>query len=215
MWFFDSVLEENTSTVVGTTAVTSQKTDEQDGSFLIIDDSVTTADIPDTAVKLFDEEPVAEISATEEMVSTSNKEISFFSETPAPADEAPEDEVMETTEDLVATEPEVIVEDAQEETSEVSEAITEDYSQGDASVASTETYDIFAPVRKAIAEYNEYIAERTKIADIKSREIDEQNARIAEAKAAAKAALDERKKIEAEIDRARQMQGVFTAQLEK
>lgn len=207
MWFFDSVLEENTSTVAGATPVTSQKTDEQDGSFLVIDDSVTTADIPDTAVKLFDEETVAEDS-TVEVTSVSNKEISFFSETPAPVNEVPE-----TTEDVVITEPEVIAEDVQEEVSEVSEVITEDSTQSTSS--SAETYDILAPVRKAIAEYDHYIADRTKIADIKSREIDEQNVRIAEAKAAAKAALDERKKIEAEIDRARQMQGVFTAQLEK
>lgn len=127
---------------------------------------------------------------------------------------------------MVATEPEAIIEDAQTEVSEVSEVITEDYSQGDASVASTETYDIFAPVRKAIAEYSEYIADRTKLAGIKDQEIvecnariaketAERNARIAAEKATAKATLDERKKIEAEIDRAKQMQAVFTAQLEK
>lgn|GEM_PF-6413105 len=169
---------------------------------------MTTADIPDTAVKLFDEEPIAE-APVPEMVSASDKEISFFSETPTPVDE-----VGEVNEDTVVAEPEIIQEDTQVDMPEVSEVVTEDYSHGDTS-SSTESYDIFAPVRKAIAEYDGYIAERTKLADIKSQEIEEQNARIAEAKAAAKTALDERKKIEAEIDRARQMQGVFTAQLEK
>lgn len=212
MWFFDSVLEENTSTPTGITSGTSEKNDEQDGSFLIVDDSLSASDIPDTAVKLFDEEPVAESTASVE-TPTNNVEISFFSEVPAQATE-PVNEIGESTEDVVATEPEAIIENTQVETSEVSEVITEDYSHGGAS-ASTETYDIFAPVHKAIAEYSEYIADRMKLADIKSREIDEQNVRIAEAKAAAKAALDERKKIEAEIDRAKQMQAVFTAQLEK
>ncbi|EKD29939.1 MAG: hypothetical protein ACD_78C00206G0003 [uncultured bacterium (gcode 4)] len=218
MWFFDTVLEENTSTASGTSITKSQKNDEQDGAFLIVDDSLSASDIPDTAVKLFDEESAAEPTVSAE-TPTNNVEISFFSETPASTDE-----VTKATEDVVVTELEAITEDIQAETSVVPEIVSEDYTQSTS--ASTETYDIFAPVRKAIAEYSEYIADRTKLADVKDQEIvecnariaqetSERNARIAAEKAAAKAALDERKKIEAEIDRAKQMQAVFTAQLEK
>ncbi|MDP2104033.1 MAG: hypothetical protein Q8K26_03870, partial [Candidatus Gracilibacteria bacterium] len=166
MGFFDTVLEENTSTAPGTSTTKSQKNDEQDGAFLIVDDSLSASDIPDTAVKLFDEESAAEPTVSAE-TPTNNVEISFFSETPASTDEVTE--VTEVTEDVVVTELEAITEDIQAETSVVPEIVSEDYTQSTS--ASTETYDIFAPVRKAIAEYSEYIADRTKLADVKDQEI--------------------------------------------
>lgn len=80
-------------------------------------------------------------------------------------------------------------------------------------VAVPEKDDIYAPLRKAIAEYDTILASHIQIAEAKDVEITEYNARAAEAKASAKKALEERKALETEMDRVKQIKELFTAQL--
>ena len=71
-----------------TIPVMQKKKDEQDGSFLIIDDSMNAKSLPDTAVQLFDTTPV---------ISSPVAEISFFSSTIETAQETPIEIVVENT----------------------------------------------------------------------------------------------------------------------
>lgn len=218
--------------------VAQKKKDEQDGSFLIIDESIKASDIPDTAIKLFDvpenneliteEEPKAneisffsdmEESASVSEVATSDTQsmeatdtVSFLEETSISAE--PEDAVVMTSEVTEEVAPMVLMEEAPTETetvimdTPVAVVVKEE-------IIETEVADIYAPVHKAIAEYDGLIARLTKKAESKDQEISDRNARIAEEKAAAKKALDERKSIESEMDRINEMRIVFTSQLKK
>lgn len=76
-----------------------------------------------------------------------------------------------------------------------------------------EKNDIYAPLKKAIAEYDIILTTHAQIAEAKDSEITEYNNQVAVAKAAAKKALEERKALEIEMDRVKQMKELFSAQL--
>jgi len=231
------------------------KKDEQDGSFLIIDDSVSANQLPDTAVQLFDaapevvtsvqeinsipevsffSEPAAAVMNTTEANETTS-EVTFFTE---PIEDVHGDIVVVATEEAdvegskVVSFAEESVAEVPEESAmgmvadEISEPLQKDMNILEAvAVAPTETVvemttnsvleknDIYAPVRKAIAEYDEILVSHVKIAEAKDAEIAEYNNRVAEAKAAAKKALEERKALETEMMRVKQMKELFSAQL--
>ncbi|MDD5377283.1 MAG: hypothetical protein PHH16_04160 [Candidatus Gracilibacteria bacterium] len=252
MGFFDSVLEE--APKAGVAGSPTVKKDEQDGSFLIVDDSINASTLPDTAVQLFDVAPT-ETADTQETVSS---EISFFSEptvvSPTETEEtkassSPEiaffdGPVMETvapaepnsgTDDIVSFMEEPAATATSRETSpelaEVQEPIQENVKEEENSLFGTvsveaiqeepvvsiaplpEKNDIYAPLKKAIAEYDTILMAHTRIAEAKDSEIAEYNNQVAVAKAAAKKALEERKALETEMDRVKQMKELFSAQL--
>lgn len=164
--------------------------------------------------------------ATEEISS----EISFFSD-PEPTNEVitsvvSEESNMDTTLSFVAESD--IVLDAEEvlestQASEVTQIIEEakeevapvvDFSfTPELAISTHEKSDIYAPVREAIAQYDAILLAHTKIAESKDKEISDWNARVVEAKAAAKKALEERKAIETEMSQVRDMRSIFAAQL--
>lgn len=78
-----------------------------------------------------------------------------------------------------------------------------------------EKNDIYAPLRTAIAEYDAILTTHAQIAATKDQEIADYNNQVAVAKAAAKKALDERKALESEMDRVKQMKELFALQLAK
>ncbi len=236
MWFFDTVLEDTSKTTAVASAAAIKK-DEQDGSFLIVDDSGKVEDIPDTAVQLFDSSkqeatPEAEISFfSEPVVSTtteSSPEISFFSE-PVGTEVEPivslvekaaetessvilmEDAPVEATEEIIAP----VVEDTPVEAVQEVQffAPAEIVAEPVTTVVVPEKNDIYAPLKKAIAEYDAILAAHMQIAASKDAEITDYNNQVAAAKAAAKKALEERKALETEMDRVKQMKELFSAQL--
>lgn len=219
MWFFDSVLEETPNTVNPSLAQT--KKSEQDGSFLIINDSVNTDAIPDTAVQLFDAAP--------EVTSSPESEVSFFSE---PVVAPVEDSVVttESVEEPVSAEIEFFTESTVAPTAPVeAETVSEtdnlisfmDESSTPTPSIETTTLvediqskdDINGPLQNAIKEYNGMLDRHMKIATAKDQEIADFNEQVAIAKAGAKKALEERKSLETEMDRIRQMKELFSAQL--
>lgn len=246
MWFFDSVLEEAPKTgIVGSPAA---KNDEQDGSFLIIDNNVSADSLPDTAVQLFDTTPeavsVSEISffsepampiaessgIVGEVAESSSSEIAFFDGPVATAEASSE---MESASDsAISFMEEPILESSGENTvttlveepeaGSAQNSIEEEKAQF-FGITSTETVqepvsaqeknDIYAPLRKAIAEYDAILVGHTRIAESKDAEIADYNNQVAVAKAAAKKALEERKSLDAEMDRVKQMKELFSAQL--
>lgn len=199
------------------------KKSEQDGSFLIINETVNTDSIPDTAVQLFDavpevisspesevsffSEPIMEpvedaVTVTEPVSETASAEIEFFTEptvaTPEPV-ETPTETVSQT-DDLISF--------MDESSTPVSEA--ESTSSVEATVSKD---DINGPLQNAIKEYNGMLERHMKVAGAKDREIADFNDQVAIAKAGAKKALEERKSLETEMDRIRQMKELFSAQL--
>ena len=253
MWFFDSVLEETPEKVLA------KKKSEQDGSFLIIDDSVSVATLPDTAVQLFDTvmteaEPTAEISffsepvVTPEVVSTevsfapesplspldtleeegashvdeSSAEISFFSEPIIVPETETQTESVVATDNIftLADETSAEVLDVTPETSGAVNNISFDVVMEEISkpeivetIVLLDKSDIYTPLKKAIAEYDTILALHAKIAEAKDVEITDFNNQVALAKAGAKKALEERKALETEMDKVKQMRELFTAQL--
>ncbi|EKD30403.1 MAG: hypothetical protein ACD_78C00066G0002 [uncultured bacterium (gcode 4)] len=256
MWFFDNVLEEAPVTDLVSSPVT--KNADQDGSFLIIDDSVTVNNIPDTAVQLFDVTP-AEVSSSEvgfvpetsffsEPVSSvvensettpepeisSSPEIAFFDESVADNIEATIvlEEKTETN-NLVSFMEEPIVE-ASKETPEVSvmEEVIESVQQKNTSTLKKIDFSSYLTEKKA--ELEQFIANNMQIAEVKDTEIVTYNTQIAEAKEmekqaietakkiakraidaakeSAKQALEERKNIELENDRIKEIMGRLSIQ---
>lgn len=220
------------------------KKDDQDGSFLIIDESVKAEALPDTAVQLFDAAPANEISffsepaasGTESMVTadaevSTPSEIAFFDGPAIASDEAVISEPVAETESAVLfiEEPAVaevsaplLLEEAavpaQEEKMELSALLTSMETEKEPEIIAEtaivpEKNDIYAPLRKALAEYDSILAAHTQIAEAKDAEIADYNNQVAIAKAAAKKALEERKALETEMDRVRQMKDLFSAQL--
>jgi len=253
MGFFDNVLEEQAT---GTTSSVAK--DEQDGSFLIIDDNMNANSLPDTAVQLFDATPkteavpVAEASifsdSTTSVVEDSevlsekenipSSEISFF-DSPVSDTEittlvaSVEEDVIELPKEVVTT---AVVEEI---TEPVQEAVILDIAPSveitKEQTVSLEKNDIYAPLRKAINEYDTILASHAQIADVKDREITEYETQIVQAKevekqtieaakklakeaidkakASSKIALEEREALTVEMDRVNQMKGIFSAQL--
>ncbi len=192
-------------------------------------DSPTQEATPEAEISFFSEPAV---STTAE----SSPEISFFSE-PVGTEVEPtvsldekatetessvilmDDTPVEATEEIIAP----VVEDAPveavqevpvEAVQEVqffapAEIVTEPV----ASVVVPEKNDIYAPLKKAIAEYDTILAAHMQIAASKDAEITDYNNQVAAAKAAAKKALEERKALETEMDRVKQMKELFSAQL--
>jgi len=186
---------------------------EQDSSFLIIDESVNAESIPDTAVQLFDapsEENTAIVS-----------EMSFSTEPEVPEVVVSEISFDSSREMGVSPEPVVSTEASTEP--EMAEPIVniETLTFGEAEIPAEEVIaasvpeknDIYAPVKNAIAEYDAILESHTKIAEAKDAEISDYNDQVATAKAAAKKALEERKNLETEMDKVRQMKELFSAQL--
>ncbi len=197
------------------------KKSEQDGSFLLINEDVNTDTIPDTAVQLFDAVP--------EVTSSPESEISFFSE---PTVSSVEDVVVATepTEEPVSAQIEFFTESTvttpvpveAEEVSETDNLISfMDESSAPVSEAQSSTPveatvskdDINGPLQNAIKEYNGMLERHMKVAGAKDQEIADFNDQVATAKAGAKKALEERKSLETEMDRIRQMKELFSAQL--
>lgn len=224
------------------------KKDDQDGSFLIIDDSVNTVVLPDTAVELFHTPEVASVSeisffseplqvatieedsstgiaffepstttllASDSEEKTESESVAFFMETPS--------EVQVISDSAIES-----VKNVQEETSVslFDNVLAESPKEPEiiAIVATPEKNDIYAPIRKAISEYDTILLAHAQIAEAKDVEIVDYNAQIAEAKRiakqtidkaqeSAKKALSERKALEVEIDRVKQMKELFSAQL--
>jgi len=256
MGFFDNVLDEQaTSTDASSSSVTK---DEQDGSFLIIDDNMNANSLPDTAVQLFDTTtetevtPVVETSISSDSTASviedsevlsekeniPSSEISFFDspvvdvEMTTPAVSIEED-VIELPKEVVAT---AIVEEISEP---VQEAVMFDIAPSveieKEQIVSLEKNDIYAPLRKAINEYDTILASHAQIADIKDKEITEYEAQIIQAKEiekqtieaakklakeaidkakiSSKIALEEREALTAEMDRVNKMKDIFSAQL--
>lgn len=230
MWFFDSVLEEAPKTnVTAASFEAAKKKSDQDGSFLLIENTPTTADIPDTVEQIFD--PLPEIS-------NAPNDISFFWDTTSTWSIS-DTTIIETEEESssklaffdepnmdvepvnIVVEPLNLVEETEEEAI-IAEAvdIPEEVIVAPVAVANVtkntvvpEKNDIYAPVRKAIAEYDDILLKHTQIAAAKDAQIAEYNDQVATAKALAKKTLDERKALETEMDRVRQMKELFTAQL--
>ncbi len=223
MWFFDSVLEEAPKTnVTAASFEAAKKKNDQDGSFLLIENTPTAADIPDTVEQIFD--PLPEIS-------NAPAEISFFS------DATPTSEISDTTDiqteqsssselaffdgPNIVVEPLNIVEEVEEEAI-ITEAveIPEEIISAPVVIPNAiknsvvpEKNDIYAPVRRAITEYDDILLKHTQIAATIDAQIAEYNEQVATAKALAKKTLDERKALETEMDRVRQMKELFTAQI--
>lgn len=68
-------------------------------------------------------------------------------------------------------------------------------------------------MKRAIIEYDAILIARTQISDAIDNKITEHNARIAEEKAAAKKALEERKAIETGTEQIKQMRDTLVAQI--
>ncbi|MDD5197662.1 MAG: hypothetical protein PHN60_02260 [Candidatus Gracilibacteria bacterium] len=218
MGFFDSVLEETSTTSTVSSPVT--KKTGQDGSFLIIDDSVTVNSIPDTAVQLFDVTPeiVSEVQET-----NSVSEISFFSEPvisavesfdviPEPVqssspeiaffDEPVVDTIEITPVPETKTETNTLASFIEESPAEifietpvisVTEEVIESVQQNDVSTLKKLDFNSYLTEKKA--ELEQFIANNMQIAEIKDTEIVSYNAQIAEAKEMEKRAIDTAKKI--------------------
>jgi hypothetical protein len=232
--------------------------DDQDGSFLIIDNSTTVDAIPDTAVQLFDKpktissseisffsEPLASnpVNLVEEssktMEDVSSTKIAFFDEPIVITESsiAPESslvpEIKTESPDLITFSEEVLVRSSQEiiapivveqifepvqEEVKVANIITpvvvevtkEEIIQG---AYVPEENDIYAPMKRAIAEYDTLLIARTQISDAIDNKIAENNARIAEEKAAAKKNLEERKVLETGTNQIKQMRDTLFAQI--
>lgn len=285
MWFFDSVLEEKPQTIPSDSSVTissssgtsgssssGTKKDDQDGSFLIVDNSITVDSIPDTAVQLFDE-PVV-VTPVQEVNNLS--EISFFSEPVISKAIEPVDEELVIVENsspaeiaffdepvIVNTEvtpiPEITTESAQlitfmnEPSLVISPEITNVATVGEITplvqeeakvsdiimpvvvevikeeiIQSTyvpEKNDIYAPMKRAIAEYEKFLAALMEDAKKEDAEIEAANARIAEAKEIAKKAIDlakelakqaleKRKILDGEMKRIKEMSDTLALQIQ-
>lgn len=109
-------------------------------------------------------------------------------------------EVVESVQEVVIEEPTVMFMSTPAEVPQTPAAIPE-------------KNDILAPIHRAIAEYDTILVAHTRIAESKDMEIAEYNNQVAVAKAAAKKTLEERKVLETEMDRVRQMKELFSAQL--
>lgn len=227
------------------------KKDEQDGSFLIIDDSVSANQLPDTAVQLFDAAPK---TVSNEVETASVPGVSFFSEPTTSAMEAAG--ITETASEItfftepaedvhIEMTPAIIEEEADIEESKVvsfTEESAAEVSEENVIVPMVAEIMEFAPSKDILVpnkiDFNAYIAERKaelekfisnnmQLANIKDEEIIAYNAQIAEAKEiekqaieaakkiakqaidtakeSAKNALEERKNIELENDRIKEM----------
>ena len=80
-------------------------------------------------------------------------------------------------------------------------------------VPSIKKNDLYAPLEEAIKKYDVYLEDYAKLAKLKDLDIADYNNQIAEAKAGAKKALDERKTLETEITKIQQMKKIFSEQL--
>lgn len=153
--------------------------------------------------------PIA--TATTNPVSETKEETDLVSfEQPAAAEASDMEVIVDMTEESAQSVPENAME---ESTHFFNTAPTEMVDEESAMTTVPEKNDIYAPIIKAIAEYDSILAGHARIADAKDAEIAEHNARVAELKAAAKKALEERKAIETEISKVKQMKELFSAQL--
>jgi hypothetical protein len=152
--------------------------------------------------------PVMEASVTAETGTGTDGLVSFMEE-PTPM-------VSEETSTASAEAPESIQENVKKEETSLFGMVSAEAVQEEPIASITplpEKNDIYAPLKKAIAEYDTILATHAQIAEAKDTEIAEYNNQVAVAKAAAKKALEERKALETEMDRVRQMKELFSAQL--
>lgn len=193
---------------------------DEDGSFLIIDDSVTAASIPDTAVQLFEETP----TAPTETIQESGDSLSDFLSAAKVMEVTEEDEVAQEDEAEVI-EATTVIETIAEELPAIPEVeatpilsfveVTSSSTGDDMSTSGATAQDPDDILKKAIQDLEILRLGHAKLAEAQDSEIELQNARVAEAKNLAKKALEERKKIETEIARVDQMKALFTSQLGK
>lgn len=194
------------------------KKDEQDGSFLIIDNSIKASSLPDTAVQLFDvtpevvniqevtsvpeisffSEPISSIVESSEIVSEpviSSSGIAFFDEIVV---EAPITSILEikTEANNIASFIEESHEEIFQETPIVSvtEEVIESIQKNDTST-SIKKIDFNAYLTEKKAELNQFITNNMQVAESNDAEIVSYNAQIAEAKEVEKKAIDTAKKI--------------------
>lgn len=193
---------------------------DDDGSFLIIDNSIKAESLPDTAVQLFEATPVESI---QEVAPVS--EISFFSEEKGTSEVEnsvvfEDSEVESTSENIEITplesatkEPLVSVQEVNIETLPeiTSVAMVEEVAQ--VSEIRSEASDIYAPIRTALTEYENMLSGLMKDAQVGDQEVIDCNARVAEAKAEAKKALERRKSLDAGINQVKQMKESLALQL--
>lgn len=184
---------------------------DQDGSFLIIDDSISASSLPDTAVQLFDVTP--EVVSIQEV--TSVPEISFFSEPITSVVESSEivsEPVVSSSE--IAFFDEIIVEtpvtsiletktetsnitsfEVSQETSIVSvvEEVIESVQKKEVPLLKKLDFDSYLAEKRA--ELEQFIANNIQIAEVKDVEMVTYHTQIAEAKEVEKQAIDTAKKI--------------------
>lgn len=194
-----------------------------------------TKEVTSTSEISFFSEPAASVGGEEgsvvtgEVVESPLPEIAFFDEpigdieTIASISEMETDGLVLFTEDSAAeifeegvtlTATEEITEPIQEEVNVFNLTPIEKIEEMAIIPASvSEENDIYAPMRKAIAEYDTILGSLAQIADAKDAEIVEHNARAAEAKSQAKKALDDRKVIGTKMSGVEQMKSVLFAQI--
>ena len=200
--------------------------------------------VPDTVVQLFDVTP--EVTFTPEIAPVS--EVSFFSDPLVSLTESSDIvSVSPVAEVAFFNAPKFTSDDNKSnilETISEIQAPTEAIAEQPESIISSEVMDtevlpvfdiaqlpvpdkndIYAPMKRAIAEYENFLTELMKDAEIKDQEIIDYNGQIAEAKkiaklaidkaqASAKEALEKRKNLDAEMKRIQEMSNLLSLQIQ-